>query len=250
MKLTVEKPPEWPTLPLYKKILHYRASLDERFAPFVDKLEAKRIVKEVCGDAPLQIARVVRVLSGPEDITEVDLQPAYMIKAAHGSGWNVNISEKTDIGRVKKRLKGWNRHYNPDIERQYAFLSPRFYIEEKIRDLHGAAAGRAVVYMFRCIHGAPVTIGVKSFDGAQNSYDMQWNAIAPAGLSFAVSKPAQLPQMIELAKKLSQPFEFVRIDFHLDKDGQIYFSEFTFTPAGGSQIFSDDLEARLGALWV
>lgn len=247
-KLTIHKPPEWPSLPLYKKILYYREHLDERFAPFVDKLNAKSIVKGLCGDT-IQVARVVRILSGPGDIRQADLNPVHMIKAAHGCGWNINISEKTDLAKVRSRLATWNCHYNAEIERQYAFIEPRFFIEEKIED-PTAPAGRALVYMFRCIHGIPITIGVKAFDGSQDSYDLEWNPLAKPALPFKVSRPVQLPQMIQLAKVLSRPFEFVRVDFHLDSKGRIFFSEFTFTPAGGTQIFSDELEAKFGAMWV
>lgn len=246
--LTIPKPPGWQSLPLYKKILHYREQLDERFAPFVDKLIAKQIVKEICGDE-IQIARVIRELSGPEDIRQEDLNPAHIIKATHGCGWNVNISEKTDLAKVREKLIGWNRHYNPDIERQYAFIQPRFFIEEKIVDPM-APAGQALVYMFRCIHGVPITLGIKSFNGLQNSYDLEWNLLAVPAVPFKVSRPPQLPQMISLAKTLSRPFEFVRVDFHLDAAGQIFFSEFTFTPAGGTQIFSNHLESMLGSMWT
>lgn len=247
-RLTVPKPVNWSQLPLYKKILHYREQLDERFAPYVDKLKAKQIVKEVCGDA-IQVARVVRILSGPDDVTQEDLNPNHMIKATHGCGWNVNISDQTDLAAVHKRLAGWNRPYNSDVEHQYAFIEPRFFIEEKIQD-PSAPAGRALVYMFRCINGIPVTVGVKAFDGTQNSYDLEWNLLAAPALPFEVPRPAQLPQMIAMAKALSRPFEFVRIDFHLDSAGQIFFSEYTFTPAGGTRIFSEQIEYILGSMWV
>lgn len=249
MSFKIQKPPEWPTLPLYKKILHYRSCLDERFSPFVDKLEAKKIVKEVCGD-DIQVAQVIRVLDGPDDITDVDIQNTkHIIKSTHGCGWNVNITERTELEKVKERLKKWNCHYNPEIERQYAFIQPRFFIEEKIDDFHTGLSGRAVVYMFRCIHGIPVTVGVKSGND-QDSYDLEWNLLAPRKLTFPVPRPPQLPQMIQLAKILSKPFEFVRIDFHLSSSGQIFFSEYTFTPAGGSKIFSDHIEFMLGSMWV
>ena len=122
-------------------------------------------------------------------------------------------------------------------------------LEEKIQDSY-APAGRALVYMLRCIHGTPYTISVKQFDETQDSFDTEWNPISPHRLPFVVGRPPQLPQMLELAKELSTLFEFVRIDFHLGDDGLVYFSEFTFTPAGGTQIFSDELEATLGAKWV
>jgi hypothetical protein len=63
-----------------------------------------------------------------------------------------------------------------------------------------------------------------------------------------IEKPNRLDKMLTLAAKLSQPFEFVRIDFYY-VDEKIYFSEYTFTPAGGKQVFPLDLEIKYGALW-
>jgi hypothetical protein len=55
--------------------------------------------------------------------------------------------------------------------------------------------------------------------------------------------------MIDIVKELSKIFEFVRIDLYLSKDDKIYFSEFTFTPHGGMQFFSDEQELEYGKLW-
>jgi hypothetical protein len=249
MSFTVPKPPEWPRLPLYKKIQHYRNHLDARFFPFVDKLEAKRIVKEVCGDA-IEVARLVRVLATPDDLRQEDLHPEHIIKASHGCKWNINVTEQTDLSDAKTQLSTWNCPYNSDVERQYAFLEPRFFIEEKINDVHSGRSGHALVYMIRCIHGIPVTIGVKGDGDAQNSYDLAWNPIVPLSLPFSVPMPPQLYEMSALAKQLSKPFEFVRVDFHLAADGRIFFSEFTFTPAGGSRLYPHALENMLGAMWT
>ena len=52
--------------------------------------------------------------------------------------------------------------------------------------------------------------------------------------------------MIQMAKKLSTGFPFVRVDLYND-DGRIYFSELTFTPAGGRMTcFSDAVQLELG----
>ena len=82
----------------------------------------------------------------------------------------------------------------------------------------------------------------------QNSYDIDWNPIVPVKLD-GVEKPNRLDKMLKLATKLSQPFEFVRIDFYY-VDENIYFSEYTFTPARGKQVFPLDLEIQYGKLWL
>ena len=66
---------------------------------------------------------------------------------------------------------------------------------------------------------------------------------------FPLEKPAQWDAMLNYATQLSAPFEFVRIDFYIGADGHVYFSEYTFTPAGGSRVFSMKLEHQYGRLW-
>jgi hypothetical protein len=65
-----------------------------------------------------------------------------------------------------------------------------------------------------------------------------------------MNKPAEWNTMLSYAQKLAEPFEFVRIDFYLGKNGEIYFSEFTFTPNNGRPVFTDDIEIELGKLWI
>jgi len=243
MHFSFNKPSDWSNMPLFRKIHYYKNKLDERFAPYVDKIEAKKIVQASAED--IYIPKIVRILKGPNDFSKDDINPNHMVKAAHGCGWNINMADQTEHQEVIKSLQKWNTKYNWWEEKQYAHIEPRFFIEEKI---DGPAGGNALVYMFRCIHGRPVTIGVKcAKQNKQNSYDLDWNPILPATLE-GIEKPAHLDKMLTLAAKLAKPFEFVRIDFYYDNEN-IYFSEYTFTPAGGMQIFPLELEMKYGKLW-
>ena len=46
------------------------------------------------------------------------------------------------------------------------------------------------------------------------------------------NKPKKLKEMIEIAKKLSSEFDYVRVDLY-EVEGKIYFGEMTFYPLGG-----------------
>lgn len=48
----------------------------------------------------------------------------------------------------------------------------------------------------------------------------------------AYPKPKKLKEMLQLAKEMSSPFSYVRVDFYIIK-GDIYFGELTFTPDNG-----------------
>jgi hypothetical protein len=241
MSFSFIKPINWKKLPMYKKIQYYSTQLDERFAPYVDKIEAKQIVKNICGD-DISVAPIIRILDNPTDFSADDINVNNMVKASHGSGWNININNNTNVNYVQTMLQSWNKPYS-NTERQYTYIKPRFFIEQKVN----GPAGNADVFMFRCIHGEPISIGVKR-GGIQNSYDIHWNPLASIQIAN-LAKPVHLDKMLILAKLLSSPFEFVRIDFYY-VGGIIYFSEFTFTPAAGAQFFPMVLEERFGSMWV
>lgn len=244
MSFSFHKPKNWSTMPFFNKIAEYRNHLDERFSPYVDKLKAKVIVKDLL-KTDIKVAPIVRILKNPDDFNKSDINPKHIVKAAHGSGWNINMNEQTKAKEVIQSLHKWNIKYDWLDEKQYTYIKPRFFIEEKV---DGPNGGHALVYMFRCIYGSPVTIGVKCIkQKVQNSYDLEWNPILPIKLD-GIEKPNRLDKMLSMAKTLSQPFEFVRIDFYY-VDENIYFSEYTFTPAGGKQVFPLDLELKYGALW-
>ncbi len=235
------KPENWPSLPLYKKIQIYKNHLDGRFAPFVDKLQAKEKVKGVS-----KTAKVIRVLESPDDVKECDLNTDWIIKATHGSGWNIPITETTTIEEVKQKLHKWNIHYVGSDEKHYQFIKPQFFIEQKIEDAYIGKTGKAVVFMFRCIYGKAITIGVKK-GTEQNMYRITGECI---GKAFPFVLPwHRVEEMKKIAETLAEPFEFVRMDFYLGVKGDIYFSEYTFSPAGGQRIYSEEIEKELGALW-
>jgi hypothetical protein len=241
------KPPDWNSLPLYKKIAYYKTILNENYAPYVDKLVAKKIVKDLCGDK-IKVANVIRVLNGPNDLKHSDLNSNYIIKSSHGSGWNINITESTNLTNSIRLLHSWNKSYSLiHNEAQYKYIKPRFFIEEKVNDKSLGKNGVADVYTFRCIQGNPISINIKHL-GLFNKYDIEFNDIDKP--QFYIEKPVELDRMIELSKILSKPFEFVRVDFYLDKNSDIYFSEFTFTPNAGYPFYSMEVEERLSSLWI
>jgi hypothetical protein len=236
-----EKPKKWTEMPLFKKIKYYATQLDGQFSPYVDKIEAKKIVKNMCGDN-IHLAPIIRILENPDDFLEIDINVNNMVKAAHGSGWNINMNQDTTVDNVKSNLQIWNRIYS-HTERQYTYIKPRFFIEQKIN----GPAGDADVFMIRCIHGQPVTIGLRR-GYIQNIYDINWNPLMDIKIAN-INKPAHLDKMLQFAGILSSPFEFVRIDYYY-VDDIIYFSEFTFSPAAGQRLLPLDIEHKLGSMWL
>jgi hypothetical protein len=238
------KPETWPYMPMFEKIGYYKTILNADYAPYVDKLLAKDKVREICPE--VRIARVVRVLDGPDDIHIADLNPHHLLKAVHGCGWNTRLEPSLDVAHIRKQLSEWNIPYS-GVERQYAYIAPQFFIEEIIDDAYTGISGKARVFMFRCIHGKPTSVGVRDIGAIQHVYTTEFELLGAQ--KFPLEKPAQWDAMLNYATQLSAPFEFVRIDFYIGADGHVYFSEYTFTPAGGSRVFSMKLEHQYGRLW-
>jgi hypothetical protein len=244
---SIPKPPTWLYMPLYEKIQYYKEYLNEKHAQYVDKIAVKEIIAS--GKTYIKTAPIVRILKDVNDITENDLGKSHILKASHGSGWNICLQDKqlSDIPIILESLKKWNKVYVGNDEPHYKYLEPRFFIEECIDDFEKGNTSLATVFLIRCILGKAVTISVKK-DQKQNSYDLSWNLLRNPELP-AIEKPEYLNELLSLAEELAKPFEFVRIDLYKAKNGY-YLSEFTFTPAGGNPYFSLKKEKELGKLWM
>ena len=245
------KPPDWNELSLSKKIEYYMVQLNKDHSYYVDKLIAKSIVKHVLGDE-IEVPRTVRILENYLDVRESDINTNYIIKSAHASSWNLIIEEdkKYTIKEIQCKLSSWNCPFNANTEIQYQHLSPVFFIEEKITCRYQGNNGKAYTWCFYCANGKAFHINVidkytdkiNRYDINFNLLDIKWNGL------FEVNKPKELNKMIKMAEKLSEPFEFVRVDFYIGKDDKIYFSEFTFSPCMGVNIY-DKYDMVLGKYW-
>jgi hypothetical protein len=153
---------------LFEKIQHYKQHLGSDIAPYVDKIAVKELVSE-----HVLVAPIVRILEGPDDLSETDLSGNLLLKASHGSGWNLDLDVPRSLEEIRNHLHEWNTIYKGDNEPHYKYLKPRFFLEEKWEDAILGKTGKAIVYMFRCIDGEPFSIGVKK-DNKQNSYDLLW----------------------------------------------------------------------------
>ena len=265
-KITFTKPKQWQSLPLYKKIQYYSNTLDQQYSIYVDKLEAKKIVYEMT-NGQIKVAKVIKELKHINDITIQDINQYHLLKTTHGSKWNLDFKTINNINEVLKFIRDHNKIYTySKDEKQYLYIKPRFFIEEKINDLFTGISGKAFVFMIRCIHGKPISIGIK-FEINQNFggfiktnfvnllYDTNWNYIPQKNIDpkfkhIRINKPVNLDIMLKNAEILSNRFEFVRIDYYIDKNNDIYFSEFTFSPSAGEITFDPETEMQMGLPWI
>jgi hypothetical protein len=64
-----------------------------------------------------------------------------------------------------------------------------------------------------------------------------------------VPRPAHLEELLDVARRLSAGFSFVRVDLY-DVEGRVVFGELTFYPEAGLGVFiPPSADRELGALW-
>ncbi len=112
-------------------------------------------------------------------------------------------------------------------------------------------------YKFFCFDGVPyyVYAATAHFEKGMSAisfYDMNWKMLDVKYadyLAAKVEKPKQFDEMLEIAKKLSKGFPFVRVDF-FNVGGRVYLSELTFDSGDGHRKFDPaSFDAELGALF-
>ena len=115
-------------------------------------------------------------------------------------------------------------------EFHYSFIKRKIFLEEYIGD-------NLKNYKFLCYNGQPKYVYVSLKEGNnkyRNFYDMNWNFINFHCLSEPYptnqyKKPKLFNLMKEYAKKLSNDFIFVRVDFY-ELENEVRLGELTFAP--------------------
>lgn len=198
------------------------------FALYADKYNAKQIVKDIPN---LHIAQVHDIYSKFEDISKLSFP--CVLKCNHWSGDVKIIPSVEEFHKIKDKLQ---RHFNHKLqsiytngrETHYSYIKPLLFSEEYIPNIN-------FEYRFECIWGNPVRILVGNVPSNKRIYyTLEWkklNIVKNNDVFYDdnVEKPTLLNDMILISKKLSQNFDYVRIDLYC-VDNKIYFGEYTFTP--------------------
>jgi len=194
----------------------------------------------------------------PEEIPFDTLPDAFVIKATHGSGFNIICENKKLLNREKTIavLKKWlnSKFLLCYGEWYYGVERPRVVIEKYLKD---EARDTLFEYMFFCFHGEPRFIHVKreADNAAANVYDLDFNFMPfikmgdEDDLETEVPKPENLDKMLNLARKLSKEFLHVRVDLY-EVNGKVVFGELSFTKgAGFNRISPASFDVLMGS-WL
>jgi 2-hydroxy-3-keto-5-methylthiopentenyl-1-phosphate phosphatase len=230
--------------------LNYRDPLMSQCA---DKYGVRSYIKK-CGLEYI-LNPLINVYDSVDDIDYSTLPGKFVLKGTHGSGWIVLCKDKKqlDIHGYNRIMKSWLKQniYYSGREWVYDEIPHRIvceeYIDSKGKDLKD--------YKIFCFSGQPTYIqvdGERFIDHKRAYYDVNWEKMPfqYGGYSkdYEAEKPSMLEEMLNIAKILSSPFPFARIDLY-DIEKTILFGEITFFPDAGFGKF-DPIEAdeQLGAL--
>lgn len=199
-----------------------------------DKYAVREYVKS-CGYEDL-LNDLYGVWDNADDINWAELPDRFVLKCNHGCGYNIICPDKSKLDEksTKKQLNKWLKEdfgrFN--IEPHYSKIKPKIICEKFL-------GSDIVNYNVFCCNNNPEFISViqglgGGSDEALTYYYSDGN-IAPFRSKAYPICDRKLPEcvdlMLRMAKELSQPFPFVRVDFYLVKD-RIILSELTFTPGG------------------
>ena len=165
----------------------------------------------------------------------------FIIKTNHGCGGHIIVKDKSkvDWNRVQrhfKRLLKRNYYYKAK-EWQYKNIKPCIIVEKLLLDENLKIP---YDYKIHCFNGRIEIISVdmdRHTNRTRNLYDKDWNFIdcqMRTKNGLAIEKPKLLNKMKSIAIILSKDFSYVRIDLYI-VDQNVFFGEFTFSPAAGFQ---------------
>lgn len=234
--------------------LHYRNQL----MPIVGDKHTVRAYLEELGYGYL-LNEELKCYDDVKQFDLIELPDSFVLKASHSSGWNLVVRNKKNVswGIWKRIMKYWLTH---DIEWNgrewhYGEMKPRIVCEKYLED----KSGGLMDYKFFCFNGEPrfLQINVDRFlpTATQNYYDLDFNLLPfgkshPHNPNVKVEKPAHFEEMVKVARELSKPFPYVRVDFYEAND-KLYFGEFTFFPCSGMPDFiPSEWDAKVGEMLV
>lgn len=197
-----------------------------------------------------------------EDIDFDSLPEKFVIKPNNGSYDTIIVNDKSkaDIVDIRKRLdKSLHSKFGYDNgEIHYLRIKPCIIAEELLETNNPLGL---IDYKIWCFDGKPYCIFVCldrdpiTHHAEFTCYDMEWNwrpdMMHPDFRgNQQCPKPENLPQMIDMASKLSVGLPQCRVDMY-NIDGKIYFGEMTFTSNYGMMpYFTQEVLDQMGDLCI
>ncbi len=218
------------------------------YTTMVDKYAAKQYVSAKIGEE--HIIPTLGVWDHFDDIDFESLPNQFVLKCAHDSGAVCICRDKKTFDIEKARQKiNWSQereYYYMWREWPYKDVPHRIIAEQYMKD---KSQPELTDYKFYCFNGEPkflyVSTGLENHATAAISFlTLDWQ-FAPyercdyKPFAKLPPKPQNFDRMVEFARKLSAGMDFLRVDLY-EINGEVYFSELTFSPGAGFTQFKDE----------
>jgi hypothetical protein len=245
---------------LYHKMLRAR---DSRMRTATEKVSAREYAAARIGAEYL--VPLLHVGDDPTQIPLDKLPNQFVIKASHGSGLVIIVSDKSklDAGELRKRLRAWLAIDWYRLRREWAYkdIPRRFMVEELLLEGGEVPAdykffvfkGRVRMVMVNGPTGRAAPVQGRNKHPTNDFFDERWRPLVvtkgkPRG-TIPPLRPNNFAEMIRLAEKLGADFEFCRVDLY-SIEGRIFFGEITQYPGGGLWTLTPpEFDLALGNVW-
>jgi len=223
-----------------------------------DKYQVRSYIQEILGEdkAKEHLIPLLYVTDKPETIPFERLPSSFIVKPNHASGRYIIVEDgKFNKEEIIHTCKKWLvTPYGLDkLEWAYKPIKRVIVVERLLREEKINILKEFKLHMFRgrCKLIAFVYDRINNF--SMSFFDEKWNKLSVRIQSHPyapkIEKPKNFELMIELAEKLSRPFDYIRVDLYNLK-GKIFIGELTHYPASGMDKFEPvSFSYELGNHW-
>lgn len=186
------------------------------------------------------------------DLESVDLPEDWVLKPNHRSGLVYFGHGEADIGKLAHVTHGWLDEVQGAKKGEWAYTlaRPLLLVEERLSP--GASATDYKVYVF---DGEPYLITEDTdriTGGHRRLFTQDWTP-RPETLAFPIGPitdpPPELPLILSGARAMAGDFDFVRVDFYIDR-GRVLLGEVTAYASGGLDPWEPHaIDMELGDVW-
>lgn len=253
-KCNLKNPKRWTEkLQVYK--MYYRNPV---LPQCVDKYEVRKFVESRgCAD---NLVKLYGIWDHANEIDFSQLPPSFVLKTTNGGGGeDVVLVRDKETCDLKEKVSFLDRKRIKEVNggREWAYTGiskPRIIAEELLVNKENPEAG-VEDFKILCFGGEPHYIIVdknRYIDHKRNVYTTSWERVYVTTdheqFESPYPEPVNFQEMLDVARKLSADFPFVRVDLY-NVEGKIYFGELTFYPwTGYVQFAPDDFDFTLGSL--